>query len=329
MTQRVRFIKIPEAVSVDKETLADNFGRFTFGPLARGWGWTMGTVLRRAMLSSVEGAASTQFRIDGVIHEFSTIEGVLQDVPLIVLNIKKLRFRLEGDGPEFAALHAVEPRDYTAADLELPPNLKLVNPDAPILTLTVKDKPVHMEIKIEKGRGYENQEAVKKRSPGEPTGTIFLDAFYSPVRQVKIDVNNVRFGDRTDYEQVVFEVFTDGSVKPEETLSQTAELLRAHVAALASISEPDSDKAPSQEEKDPEWSNISIESLEIPQTVKKALIDHGITVVSELVKFNEDEILGWGDIKPRSFATLRTKIQALGAEFSTKDSESKEEDNEA
>ena len=153
MSERARFIKIAEAVVVDREALTDTFGRFTFGPLARGWGWTMGTVLRRAMLSSVQGTAPTQLRIDGVIHEFSSIDGVLEDVPFIVLNVKKLRFKLEGKDFEYARLHATEPRAYTGRDLELSANLKLINADAPILTLSAKDKPVHMEIKVELGRG--------------------------------------------------------------------------------------------------------------------------------------------------------------------------------
>ncbi len=321
MSERTRFIKIAEAVAVDRETLTDTFGRFTLSPLARGWGWTMGTVLRRAMLSSVEGAAPTQLRIDGVIHEFSSIDGVLEDVPFIVLNVKKLRFKLEGVDFEYARLHAAEPREYTGADLELPPNLELVNTDTPILTLSAKDRPVHMEIKVERGRGYESQELVKKRSPAEPSGTIFLDAFYSPVRQVKIDVANVRYGERIDYEQVVFEVATDGSVTPEETLVQTAQLLRSHVEALSKIIDPQASLAESGEAEESTWNEVLVESLDVPQTVKKALADHGIKTVAELVGYTEEEIKEWGDIKPRSFSTLRSRLKGIGAEFAKQPTE--------
>ena len=321
MSERTRFIKIAEAVAVDRETLTDTFGRFTFGPLARGWGWTMGTVLRRAMLSSVEGSAPTQLRIDGVIHEFSTIDGVLEDVPFIVLNVKKLRFKLEGADFEYAHLHAEKPREYTGADLELPANLKLVNTDALILTLSAKDRPVHIEIKVERGRGYENQESVKKRSPGEPVGTIFLDAFYSPVRQVKIDVVNVRYGERTDYEQIAFEVATDGSVTPEETLAQTAELLKSHVEALSKIVDPRAGLAESGEAEETAWDEVLIETLDVPQTVKKALADHGIKTVAELISNTEEEIKEWGDIKPRSFSTLRSRLEGMGAEFAKQPTE--------
>lgn len=321
MSERTRFIKIAEAVAVDRETLTDTFGRFTFGPLARGWGWTMGTVLRRAMLSSVEGAAPTQLRIDGVIHEFSSIDGVLQDVPFTVLNVKKLRFKLEGADFEYARLHAEEPREYTGADLELPANLKLINADALILTLSLKDRPVHMEIKVERGRGYESQESVKKRSPGEPVGTIFLDAFYSPVRQVKIDVANVRYEERTDYEQVAFEVTTDGSVTPEETLAQTAGLLRSHVDALSKIIDPQASLAESEGAEESTWNEVLVESLEVPQTVKKALADHGIKTVAELISNTEEEIKAWGDIKPRSFSTLRSRLEGMGAGFAKEGTE--------
>jgi len=328
VSERTRFIKIADAVAVDRETLTDSFGRFTFGPLARGWGWTMGTVLRRAMLSSVEGAASTQLRINGVIHEFSSIDGVLEDVPLMVLNIKKLRFKLEGADFEYARLHATEPREYTGADLELGANLKLVNTDLPVLTLSAKDRPLHLEIKVERGRGYESQESVKKRSPGESAGTIFLDAFYSPVRQVKIDVSNVRFGDRTDYEQVVFEIDTDGSISPEETLAHTAQLLRSHVDSLFRVVDPQASSAESAEAKGSAWNEMFVESLEVPQTVKKALADHAVKTVAELIKHTEEEIKAWGDIKPRSFSTLRSRLESLGAKFSTGESAAEEETKE-
>jgi DNA-directed RNA polymerase subunit alpha len=325
--ERARFIKIAEAVVVDRETLTDTFGRFTFGPLARGWGWTMGTVLRRAMLSSVQGTAPTQLRIDGVIHEFSSIDGVLEDVPLIVLNVKKLRFKLEGKDFEYARLHATEPRAYTGRDLELPANLKLINADAPILTLSARDKPIHMEIKVELGRGYESQDSVKKRSPAESAGTIFLDAFYSPVRQVKIDVANVRYGERTDYEQVVFEITTEGSVTPEETLAQTAQLLKSHVEALSKIVDPQAGSAKPDESEESAWGDMPVESLEVPQTVKKVLADHGITTVAELIGYTEEEIIKEWGVKPRSFSSLRSRVEALGAEFAkeTEEKETKED----
>jgi DNA-directed RNA polymerase subunit alpha len=326
--ERARFIKIAETVVVDREALTDTFGRFMLGPLARGWGWTMGTVLRRAMLSSVQGTAPTQLRIDGVIHEFSSIDGVLEDVPFIVLNVKKLRFKLEGKDFEYARLHAAEPRPYTGRDLELPANLKLINTDAPILTLSAKDKPVHMEIKVELGRGYESQESVKKRSPAEPSGTIFLDAFYSPVRQVKIDVANVRYGERTDYEQVVFEVTTDGSVTPEETLTQTAQLLKSHVEALFKVVDPQARLAKAEEAEESKWGEIPVESLEVPQTVKKALADHRINTVAELIEHTEEEIVKEWGVKPRSFSTLRSRVETLGAEFAKKgEEEEKGEDS--
>ncbi len=315
MAKRDRFIRVPDAVEVDRESLTDTFGRFTLGPLVRGWGWTMGTILRRSMLSSVEGAAPTQLLIDGIIHEFSTIEGVLEDVPLIVLNVKKLRFRLAGEGPEYARLHATEPAEHSGANLELSANLVLINPDAPLLTVTGKDRKVHLEIKVERGRGYENQEIIKKRSPVESQGTIFLDAFYSPVRQVKIDVTNVRFGERTDYEQVTFDVTTDGSVTPEEALAQSAELLKDHVQALTSLSELDANGADSQAVEEPEWVQMPIDGLEIPQTVKKALADRSILTVGKLVVHTEAEVRKWNEIKPRSLATLLSRLKALGAEF--------------
>lgn len=328
MAEQHKYIKIPEAVEYDKETATDTFARFWFGPLARGWGWTMGTVLRRAMLSSVEAAAPTQLRIDGVIHEFSTIEGVLEDVPLIVLNVKKLRFRLEGEGPEYAYLHADKAGEYKGAELELSPNLTLVNPDTPFLTVTAQERSVHIEIKVEHGRGYESQEFIKKRSPNESQGTIFLDAFYSPVRQVKIDTTNVRYGERIDYEQVTFEVTTDGSVTPLEALSQTAELLKDHVAALACLSEPRKSAPQPAESEEPTWKAVTIDSLDVPQTVKKALQDRGVKTVGELARYSEEDLKAWVEIKPRSLASLLSRIKVLGVELTGESGEQDSEEDE-
>lgn len=328
MAERHKYIKIPDTVEFDKDTVTDTFARFKFGPLARGWGWTMGTVLRRAMLSSVEGAAPTQLRINGVIHEFSTLEGVLEDVPLIVLNIKKLRFRLEGDGPEYARLHADNPGEYTGAQLELSPNLTLLYPETHLLSLTAQDRAVHLEIKVERGRGYESQEFVKKRSPGESQGTIFLDAFYSPVRQVKIDTTNVRYGERIDYEQVTFEVTTDGSVTPLEALSETAELLKDHVSALSCISEPKKSVPQSAESQEPAWKETTIDSLDVPQTVKKALQDRKINTLGELVRYSEEDMKGWEEIKPRSLASLLSRLKALGVELASQEDNLEDEEDE-
>ncbi len=224
-------ILLPEGALVDKESLTESYGRFTIAPLEKGWGHSIGNSIRRALLGSIQGAAITQVRIDNVLHEFSTISGVLEDVPQIILNVKKIRLRLNSESPKLCYLHAKGASEFKARHLTVPPEITIANPDQSILTITEANRGVNIEMKVENGRGYIPAERSEKKS-GYPEGTIFLDSFFSPVKKVNFIVENARVADRADFEKIILEIWTDGTVLPEECLIQGATILKNHMAAL-------------------------------------------------------------------------------------------------
>lgn len=224
-------IILPESATVDKETSTSGYGRFIISPLEKGWGHTIGNTLRRALLSSIQGAAITQIRVDGVQHEFSTIPGVLEDVPQILLNLKKIRLRLDSESSKSCNLHAKGIEEFKARHLTVPPEITITNPDQPILTITEASRSVNIEMRVENGRGYQPAERVEKKG-GFPVGTIILDAFFSPVKRVNFTVENTRVAERADFEKIILEIWTDNTVLPEECLIQCATILKNHMAAL-------------------------------------------------------------------------------------------------
>ena len=224
-------ILLPESAIVDKETLTPSYGCFTIAPLEKGWGHTIGYSLRRALLSSIQGAAITQVRIDNVLHEFSTIPGVLEDIPQVILNLKKIRLRLDSETPKLCYLHAKGADEFKARHLTVPPEITIANSDQSILTITEASRSVNIEMRIENGRGYILAERAEKKT-SHPEGTIFLDAFFSPVKKVNCTVENTRVAERADFEKIILEIWTDATVLPEECIIQSATILKNHMAAL-------------------------------------------------------------------------------------------------
>jgi len=196
---------------------------FEISPLYAGYGATIGNSLRRVLLSSMEGAAAVKIKIEGVPHEFTTIPGVLEDVVDIILNLKKIRFRLLSGEPAKAVLSVKGEKEIRAGDLKLPTGVEVVNPDQMILTITDKKAEVNMEIEVEKGIGYSPVEQRQKEKLS--VGEIAIDAIFSPVRKVSFKVENIRVGDRTDYNKLFIDVETDGSVSPEEVLKKSIAIL--------------------------------------------------------------------------------------------------------
>lgn len=204
----------------------DNWALIEIEALYPGYGVTIGNALRRVLLSSLEGVAVTQVNIKGVPHEFSTIAGVMEDVITIMLNVKQLRFKMTGEGPQTCVLKAKGEGEVSGADLEIPSQLELVNPKTHIATLTTKGAKLEMEIKIERGTGYISKDNEKRQKL--EIGVIPLDAIYTPVSRVGFKVQNMRVGDRTDFDKVLLEVETDGTIKPEEAFNQASEILVNH-----------------------------------------------------------------------------------------------------
>jgi DNA-directed RNA polymerase subunit alpha len=192
-----------------------------------GYGVTVGNALRRVMLSSLEGAAVTQIKIRDVAHEFSTIPGVMEDVITIMINVRQLRFKITGDEPQTCVLKAKGEKDVTGGDFDIPSQLELANPDVHIASLTAKTSKLEMEIKVEKGTGYTSKDIHLSKSKLE-IGVIPMDAMFTPVKRVGFKVQNMRVGDRTDFDKVIFEVETDSTITPEEAFMQASQILVNH-----------------------------------------------------------------------------------------------------
>lgn len=314
----------PERLEVDSETLTNSYGKFIIAPLERGWGVTIGNSLRRALLSSVQGAAVVEVRIDGVAHEFTTIEDVIEDVPEIILNIKKLRFRLWSETPRSCFLHAQGKREFCGRDLTVPPELAIANPEQKILTITDSRRTVNIEMVVENGRGYIKAEKLKK-GRAVPEGTIFLDAFFSPVKKVNYWVENMRVQDRTDFERVLLEVWTDGTVSPEEALIQSATILKNHMEVLVpQEKEPEfieEEKVYMERDRLSELLAMDIEELELSNRALNCLKRGrskrtgervSIQTVADLVRHTEKDMLDIENFGRKSLEELKKVLEDLG-----------------
>ncbi|MDI6603051.1 MAG: DNA-directed RNA polymerase subunit alpha [Patescibacteria group bacterium] len=223
----------PKIVKKERKNLAT----FEIEALYPGYGVTIGNSLRRVLLSSLEGAAVTQMKIKGVSHEFSTIPGILEDVIQIMLNLKQLRFKIYTQEPQKAFLKVKGEKEVKGSDFEIPPQLELVNKDCHIATLTDKKAELEMEIQIEKGIGYRPREARKKEKL--EIGTIPLDAIFTPIRRVAFRVENMRVGERTDFDRLFLEVETDGTISPETAFFQASDILVKHFSLFSETFKPE------------------------------------------------------------------------------------------
>jgi DNA-directed RNA polymerase subunit alpha len=284
----------------------------------------VGNALRRALLSSVQGAAVSQVRIDGVLHEFSTIPDVLEDIPEIVLNLKQLRFRLASDEPKRLYLHAKGRGEFCGRDLEVPAEVEVLTPNQLLLTITKARRLVNMELQVENGRGWVPAEQLRKGHQA-PAGTIFLDCFFSPVKQVVYQVENIRVGERADFEQVILDVKTDGTIWPDEALIQAALLLKKHMEVILELGEvpefTEEERLGREESRLKALLSQAIEDLEISFRTKNCL-RHGrlkttgepvsIRTIGELVIRNRRELKEIENLGDRSVDELEAVLANLG-----------------
>ncbi len=238
-------LQLPEQIKVVSKE--DNKAIFEILPLMPGYGPTIANPLRRVLLSSLTGAAITSVKIKGVEHEFSTITGVLEDTIEIILNVKKLRFKLHGDGPVKVTLDASGEKKLTGKDIKLTSDIELINEDQHIATLTEKKSSLNLELEIEKGVGYVSVEQRKKEKL--PIGVIAIDAIFSPIKMVNFSVENIRVGERIDYNKVVMEVETDGSIHPEKAMKDAADILVDHFKIVSEIQIPEAKEPKSAKSK--------------------------------------------------------------------------------
>ncbi|MBM3315425.1 DNA-directed RNA polymerase subunit alpha, partial [candidate division WOR-3 bacterium] len=315
---------MPEQLEVEAESATDTYAKSVIAPLERGWGHTVGNALRRALLSSVQGAAVTEVRIDGVAHEFMTIDDVVEDVSDIILNIKKLRVRLWSETPKLCYLHAKGRREFHAKDLTVPPEIVVANPDQKLLTISDTKRSVSVEMLVENGRGYVKAERIKKnRAAAE--GTIYLDAFFSPVKKVNFWVESMRVLDRTDFERLVLETWTDGTVRPDEALIQSATILKNHMQVLVpQEKEPEfieEERLFRDRDRLGELLSMSIEELELSNRALNCLMKGkskrtgervAIQTVADLVQRTEKDMLDIENFGCKSLEELKKVLEDVG-----------------
>jgi len=227
-------LQMPKEIKIEESTMTDKYTKFIVEPLERGFGLTLGNALRRALLSSIQGAAPVALRIDEVLHEFSTIPGVREDVTEIVLNVKRLRLKLNGDEPKTLILETNKKGSFAAKDIKTDSEIEILNPDLHLVQITENVK-FKMEIDIGAGRSYVSAEQ-NKRSDA-PVGTVFLDSMFSPVQKVNFTVENTRVGQRTDFDRLILEVWTDGSLTPEDALCHASKILKDHFQLFIKLEE--------------------------------------------------------------------------------------------
>jgi len=304
---------MPKGIEIDKEVTTDNFGRFILFPLERGFGVTLGNSLRRMLLSSIQGAAITRVRIDNILQEFSVIPGVYEDVVQIVLNLKRVSVKLLTDGPNTLYLKVKGKKEYFAGDIEKNPDVVISNPKQRILTITDSSVNFTMELTVEAGRGYVPAEMLKHVEA--PVGTIFLDAIFSPVLSVNFDVTDTRVGTRTDYDHLVIEVKTDGTVSPAEVIVEAAGLLKHHFSFFTNLGvEP---QFTSKEQLNAEHRRIrevlkrSIDELEISVRASNCLKNENIKTIGDLVVKSGKELLTYENFGRKSLKELEKNLANL------------------
>ena len=300
--------------TVTTEEVNDTVARFIVEPLERGYGQTLGNSMRRVLLSSLDGAAATAIKIEGVQHEFTVAPGVVEDVTDIVLNIKGLVFASFGGGEEATAtLSAEGPCVVTGADLEVPTEFQLINPDHVIATLA-EGAQLEMTIRIGVGRGYVPAERNKR--PEDPIGIIHVDSLFSPIRRCTMDVTDTRVAQRTDYDKLILEVETNGAISPTDAVCQSANIISQHMAAFlmldenAESEEVESIFAPEGPSKNTELEK-QIEDLDLSVRSYNCLKRAGIHSVRQLVEYSENDLLNIRNFGAKSIEEVKDKLQSM------------------
>ena len=295
------------------------YGKFICEPLERGYGTTFGNSLRRMLLSSLEGAAITSIRIDGVLHEFSTIPGVRDDVTNIVLNLKQLCLKMQGSEPRVIRIDAEGEKEVTAADIICDPEIEILNPELHIATLNETGK-LKMEMTVERGRGYVS--ADKNKKPEDVIGIIPIDSIFSPVQRVNYTVQDTRVGNVTDYDKLILEVWTDGSLRPEEAVSKAAGILVMHLKLFQSMDglpEEVEEEVSFPEEEVDDTSKVlelTIEDLDLSVRSFNCLKRASINTVADLVTKTEEDMMKVRNLGRKSLEEVKKKLEELGLALS-------------
>ncbi|MFA7419795.1 MAG: DNA-directed RNA polymerase subunit alpha [Melioribacteraceae bacterium] len=312
------FIKMPEGIVLDDTSSNEKFGRFFVHPLERGFAVTLGNAMRRVLLSSLTGIAFTAVKIEGVLHEFSTIPGVVEDVTDIILNLKKVRMKLNNKKVTSCEISLSGAKAFTAADIQKAcPDLEILNPQQHIARLNAEAK-LNIELRIGIGKGYvpSNEQKIAEST----IGTIPIDSIFTPIVNVRYDIENVRIGERNDFEKLTLEITTDGSITPSEALSNAGKILKDHVAMFINFeAEPEEEKV--ENEKDAETERVrkilttSVDDLELSVRSHNCLKAANIKYLADLVRKDESEMLKFRNFGRKSLAELLEIVDNYGLEF--------------
>jgi len=307
---------MPDRLVKDEETSSNSYAQFTAEPFDRGYGHTLGNSLRRVLMSGLEGAAITSVRISGAEHEFSILKGVVEDVTTIILNLKKVRFKHSEDKEPRVLTIAVDKEGVvTAGDIDEDNHYSVINKKQVICTLDTKTK-FEAELEIRVGRGFSTGD--ENKGEGAPIGVIPIDSIFSPVTRVKYNVEQTRQGQRTDYEKLILDVWTDGRVKPEDALLQASAIMRHHLDVFVNYDDKQvefDERSESQSEENSELRkllNMSVNEIELSVRAANCLNNANITVVGELAMKTEAEMLKYRNFGKKSLNEIKDKLHELG-----------------
>ena len=310
----------PKRVEIEKETLTPFYGKFTAEPFERGFGITIGNSLRRILLSSLQGAAITSVKIDGVLHEFSTIPGVKEDVTEIILNLKEVRLKLHTEGPKTIRVKTEGPKVLKAGDMITGDAVEILNPEHYLATLS-KDAKLSMEMAVKMGKGYVSAERNKEEN--QPIGTIPIDAIFSPIKKVNYTVTNARVGQITDYDRLTLEVWTDGSLNPEEAVAHASKILKDQLSIFITFEEEEEEEmevSGDEVEKKGLNENLfrSVDELELSVRSANCLKHANIKLIGDLVQKTEAEILATKNFGRKSLNEIKEILAEMGLSLGMK-----------
>lgn len=304
--------KMPRGVKFEPEGATSSWGKYVIEPLEQGFGLTLGNAIRRVLLSSIEGTAITAVKIDGVLHEYSTIPNVYEDTTEIIMNLRSLVLRLEADRPKTIYLDVEGEGEVTGRDIIADPDIKLINPEQKIATLAEGGR-LKMEIEVSRGRGYVPVERL--RSEDRPAGVIPVDAVYTPVRKVKYSVEETRVGQRTDYDSLVVEIWTDGSISANQALDAAARVLRSHVDIFVDF---ETKRPPAQAHEDEERARLkellkrNVNELELSVRAVNCLEMADIKTIRDLVVKTDAEMLKYRNFGRKSLNEIKEVLTNMG-----------------
>ncbi|HZL78235.1 MAG TPA: DNA-directed RNA polymerase subunit alpha [Candidatus Limnocylindrales bacterium] len=305
---------MPKRLQKDDATATETYAKFVADPFETGYGQTIGNSLRRVLLSSLEGAAVTSLKVDGAMHEFATIDGVVEDVTDIVLNLKKVKFKAHSRDEQVLMLTVNKEGAVTAADIQTNQNIELVNPTQHICTLDKKKK-IEMELTVKVGRGFCPSDENKK--PGQAIGVVAIDSIFSPVTRVRYNVEAARVGNRTDYDRLVLEIWTDGRITPDDALTQASAILAHHLDVFVGYDknavefEEAADKQDDEKAKLKKLLNMSVNEIELSVRAANCLNNANITTVGQLALKTEQEMLKYRNFGKKSLNEIKDKLVSL------------------